>query len=118
VYETSTVDRQGIRWYNSDSKLVKRFVTEDGEGTWSLSPTGAEPTVKVTSHASFRNVYAVPGDQSTGPEIFHGEGTSQAPGFGVIHHIAGLDLPDGHHGIFHDIVDPAVAAELCAALTR
>jgi hypothetical protein len=48
----------------------------------------------------------------------HGNGfTLQAPGFGVIAHIAGLDLPDGtHHGVARVIEDPAVAAELCSAL--
>ena len=49
VYETSNDVRRGIRWYNSDGKLVKRFVTQDLEGTWSLSPTGASPTAKLTT---------------------------------------------------------------------
>jgi hypothetical protein len=120
VYETGSDVRHGIRWYNSDNKLVKRFVTQDAEATWSLSPTGAGPTVTATTHANWRNDYAVPGDVSTGPQVTHGDGlTVQAPGFGVIAHIAGLDPPDGpHRGIFHDIDDPAVAAKLCAALTR
>jgi hypothetical protein len=63
-------------------------------------------------------VYAVPGDESSGPTIFHGDGfTVQAPGFGVIVHIAGLDLSDGaHRGVIRFIEDPEVAAELCAAL--
>jgi hypothetical protein len=119
VYETSTDVRRGIRWYNSDGKLVKRFVTQDLEGTWSLSPTGASPTAKLTAHDNWRNTYAVPGDESSGPTIFHGNGiTVQAPGFGVIVHIAGLDLPDGtHHGVARIFEDPEVAAELCAALT-
>lgn len=119
VYETSTDVRRGIRWYNSDGKLVKRFVTQDLEGTWSLSPTGAGPTAKLSAHDNWRNVYAVPGDESSGPTTFHGNGiTVQAPGFGVIVHIAGLDLPDGtHRGVARIFEDPEVAAELCAALT-
>ena len=37
----------------------------------------------------------------------------------MIAHIAGLDRPDDtHRGVFRFIDDPAVAAELCAALTR
>jgi hypothetical protein len=119
VYETSTDVRRGIRWYNSDGKLVKRFATQDLEGVLSLSPTGAGPTAKVTAHQNWRNVYAVPGDESSGPTIFHGTWiTVQAPGFGVIVHIAGLELPDGiHHGVARSFEDPEVAAELCAALT-
>jgi hypothetical protein len=121
LYETASDVRRGIRWYDSSTgKLLKRFVSQDFQGTWSLSPTGAGPTVMVTAHANWRNVYAVPGDESSGPTTFHGNGfTVQAPGFGVIVHIAGLDLPDGtHRGVARVIEDPAVAAELCAALTR
>jgi hypothetical protein len=120
VYETASDVRRGIRWYDSSTgKLMKRFVSQDFEGTWSLSSTGAGPTVTVTAHANWRNVYAVPGDESSGPTIFHGNGfTIRAPGFGVIVHIAGLDLPDGtHRGVARVIEDPEVAAELCAALT-
>jgi hypothetical protein len=117
VYETSVDARAGIRWY-SDGKLAKRRVSQDAEGTWSLSATGAGPTVAVSAHASWRNVYAIPGDDTSGPEFFHGDGlTVQAPGYGVIMHIAGLDLPDGtHRGILRFIDDPQAIAELCAAL--
>jgi hypothetical protein len=122
LYETASDVRQGIRWYDSSTgRLMTRFVTQDFEGTWSLSPTGAGPTVTVTTHANWRNVdIDADADESTWPTTFHGNGfTIQAPGFGVIVHIAGLDLPDGtHRGIARVIEDPEVAAELCAALTR
>jgi hypothetical protein len=37
----------------------------------------------------------------------------------VIDHIVGLDRTDDtHRGEFRPVEDPAVAAELCAALTR
>jgi hypothetical protein len=121
VYETATDVRRGIRWYDSSTgRLVTRFVTQDLEGTWSLSPTGAGPTVTVTAHANWRNVNIdADADESTWPTTFHGNGfTIRAPGFGVIVHIAGLDLPDGtHRGVARVIEDPEVAAELCAALT-
>jgi hypothetical protein len=118
VYETNNDVREGIRWY-LDGKLVKRFVSQNAEGTWSLSPSGAGPTVAIALHANWRNEYAVPGDESSGPETFHGSGiTVRAPGVGVIAHIAGLDLPDGtHHGVFRFVDDPQVEAALCAALT-
>jgi hypothetical protein len=118
VYETNNDVREGIRWY-FDGLLVKRFVSQNAEGTWSPSPTGAGPTVEIALHANWRNYYAVPGDESSGPETFHGSGiTVRAPGAGVIAHIAGLDLPDGtHHGVFRFIDDPQVADAVCAALT-
>jgi hypothetical protein len=121
VYETSRDVRLGTRWYNAaDSVIVKRHVTEDLAGTWSLSPEGAGPTVAVSVHGNwYDSQYADPNDIDSGVGASHGEVTVQAPGFGVIAHIAGLDRPDDtHHGVFRPIEDPAVAAELCAALTR
>lgn len=117
IYETIVDLREGIRWY-FDGKLVKRFVSQSAEGTWSLSPTGAGPTVTVALHANWRNEYAVPGDESSGPQTLHGSSfTVRAPGVGVIAHIAGLDLPDGtHRGVIRITDDPQVAAALCAAL--
>jgi hypothetical protein len=117
LYETVYDLREGIRWY-LDGKLVKRFVRQNAEGTWSLSPSGAGPTVKISFHVNWRNEYAVPGDESSGTESLHGESSVSAPGFGVIAHIAGLDLPDGtHRGVYRFVDDPEVAARLCAALT-
>jgi hypothetical protein len=120
IYLTINDVRRGIRWYDSsDLTIVKRLVFQDAEGSLSLSPTGEGPTVTVTVHANWRNVeFPDPFDESTWPTTFHGNGfTLSAPGFGVIAHIAGLDLPDGtHHGVARVIEDPAVAAELCSAL--
>jgi hypothetical protein len=90
------------------------------EGTLSLSPTGEGPTVDLRVNANWWTVPAVPGDESTGELTQHGnELTLSSPTFGVIEHIAGLDLPEGdHRGVFRLAVeDPQVAAELCAALT-
>jgi len=117
VYETLTDLRRGIRWYAA-GKLVKRFVSQDAEGTWSLSPTGAGPNAVVTSQANWRDDYAVPGDESSASTTVHGNDVVvRAPGSGVIAHIAGIDSPDGtHHGIVRFIDDPDVATELCAAL--
>jgi hypothetical protein len=120
IYETINDVRRGIRWYDSsDLTIVKRLVFQDAEGSWSLSPTGEGPTVTLTAHANWRNLeFPDPLDESTWPTTFHGnEFTLSAPGFGVIAHVAGLDLPDGtHHGAARVIEDPVVAAELCAAL--
>jgi hypothetical protein len=121
VYETSRDIRLGTRWYNAaDSVIVKRHVNQNLEGTWSLSPDGAGPTVTITVHANwYDSQYADPTDIDSGVGASHGEATVSVPGRGVIVHIAGLDRPDDtHRGVFRFIDDPAVAAELCAALTR
>jgi len=120
VYQTGTDERRGIRWYTSDRLLAKRFVSEDAEFTLTLSPTGAGPLVTVTIHANWRNVYAVPGDESTGPQVTHGDGlTISQAGSGVLVQVAGLDEVDGtHHGVARFFDDPAVDAKLCAALTN
>jgi hypothetical protein len=121
VYETSHDDRHATRWYNAaDSVIVKRHVFQDLEGTWSLSPEGAGPTLAINVHANwYDSQYTDPTDIDSGTGASHGEVTVSAPGLGVIAHIAGLDRPDDtHRGVFQPIEDPAVAAELCAALTR
>jgi hypothetical protein len=121
VYETSRDVRLGIRWYNAaDSVIVKRHVTEDLGGAWSLSPDGAGPTVAISAHTNwYDSQYADPNDIDSGVTESHGEFTVRAPGFGVIAHVAGLDRPDDtHRGVFRPIEDPAVAATLCDALTR
>jgi hypothetical protein len=118
VYETSVDAREGLRWYDGAGRLVRRKVSQDLDGSWSLSPTGDGPTVTISAHDNWRNEYLIPGDEASGTTVAHGDGfTAQAPGFGVISHIAGLDPVEGdHRGIFRVPEDPAVAAELCAAL--
>jgi hypothetical protein len=121
VYETSSDIRHGIRWYSADdSVIVKRHVTDDADGTWSLSSQGAGPTVTISAHGNwYDSQYADPNDLDSGVGAAHGEFTLQAPGFGVIAHIAGRDATDEpHRGVFRPIEDPAVATRLCAALTR
>lgn len=121
IYETSSDIRHGIRWYNAaDSVIVKRRVSQSVEGTWSLSPDGSGPTVILEGSGNwYDGNYADPNDFGSGTGAAHGQLTVRAPGFGVIIHIAGLDTPDGiHRGAFQIPEDPAVAAELCAALTR
>jgi hypothetical protein len=117
VYETSFDHREGIRWY-ADGLLVKRFVTQDVEGTWSLSPTGAGPTVRLMAHANWWTDYAVAGDESTQSITFHGDSIRvQLPGSGGTLHIAGLDRPDNtHEGVIRFIDDPGAAAAICASL--
>ena len=103
----------------SDSVIVKRRVSQQIEGSWSLSPDGTGPTVVLKGSGNwYDSDYADPNDIDSGIGASHGELTLRAPGFGTTIHIAGLDTPDGHRGVFHIPEDPAIAAELCAALTR
>jgi hypothetical protein len=120
VYETSHYRGDGTRWY-VDRRVVKRHVAASLLGTFSLSPTGAGPTVKISGHSSIWTIWTTPGDDSTAVDTrSSGSDLSlSAPGFGVILHDTGLFLRDGtHHGLSAQIpVTPEVAATLCAALT-
>ena len=120
LYDTSHDVRSGIRFYNAEGLLVKRFVTQASDGTFSLSPTGEGPAVDLRVNANWWIILAVPGDESTGELTQHGNVvTLSIPGFGVIVHIAGLDLPEGdHRGAFRILLeDPQVAADVCEVLT-
>jgi hypothetical protein len=122
VYETSTDERRGLRWYDAGSlTIVKRLVFFDLHGTWSLSASGNGPTAKVTVNAVSRDVaFPDPYDQDTWPTVFHGVGfTIEAPGYGVIAHLThqqGYEPDEGDHGTSSSLQDPAVSSELCAAL--
>jgi hypothetical protein len=118
VYETSSNDREGIRWY-SNGLLVRRRVSATVDGFWTLSPTGDAPRAAISGHWNWWAIPAVPGgDQDTETLTAHGnEFVVKAPGGSVIAHVAGLDLPDGSHRGVLRFDDPATTAALCAALT-
>ncbi len=120
IYETSHYRGDGTRWY-VDGKVVRRHVEASLEGTWSLSPTGAGPTLKISGSWSVWTVWTTPGDDSTAVDTRNsGNGFKiSAPSFGIINHDAGLSQPDGpHHGILGKFpFTPEIEASLCAALT-
>jgi hypothetical protein len=120
IYETSHFRGDGTRWY-VDGKVVRRHVAASLDGTWSLSPTGAGPTVKISGYWSFWTVWTTSGDDSTAVDT-RSSGSDfklSGPGFGVINLSAGLTYPDGtHHGITPEFpFTPEIEAALCAALT-
>src|SRR3954462_7652212 len=71
VYETATDPRHATRWYR-DGLLVERIVQSKVRGAWSLSPTGAGPTVSFTADLSWDEQFLVPGDLSSDSETSHG----------------------------------------------
>jgi hypothetical protein len=82
VYQTSTDDRYGIRWYE-DGLLARRNYRAALDGTWSLTPDGSGPSIQFTGNWSSSSIWTVPGDDATLVETFHGlhfHGT--APGLG------------------------------------
>jgi len=117
VYETSTDNRDGTRWY-LDKLLVKRRVVAHLSGTWSLSATGDGPTVAVEANWNWWIRLAVPGDESTGELTAHGSDLRvSAPGLGGLIHDAGITYPDGtHKGVARFFDTPEAVAALCATL--
>jgi hypothetical protein len=120
IYETIHYRGDGTRWY-VDGKVVLRHVEASLKGTWSISPTGAGPTVKISGSWSVWTVWTTPGDDSTAVDT-RSSGSDfklSAPGFGVINLSAGLTYADGTHRGITPVFPftPEIEAALCAALT-
>jgi hypothetical protein len=121
VFEWTTSSVDVVRYYDADRNLVRRTGRASLSGFFSLSPTGAEPTIDVIGHWNWVDVFAVPGDLDSGLETQHGlinhTGGSSAPGFGVDLHASGLVEPDGtFHGLNHDFGTPGADEAICAVL--
>jgi len=116
TYLTASDHREVIRWY-SDGLLVKKFITQDAQGTLSLSAIGEPgPTVRFFAHEIYQYYYPVPGDVTSEVETVHGlDIRVVVPGSGGII-VAGTRSTDGpEHGVFR-LEDPRVADALCEAL--
>jgi hypothetical protein len=120
IYETSDYHGAGTRWY-VDRLVVRRHVAARIDGTWSLSPTGAGPTVRITGSWSFWTTWTTPGDDSTAIDTSSSGNDFKisAPHFGVLLHDTGLVLADGtHRGLTGQIPFTSdVAIALCHALS-
>ena len=115
IYETSTAISHATRWY-ANGLLVERNATQSVRGTWSLSPTGAEPTVDIAANSGWHETFLVPGDLSSDSEVAHGNFV-RISGMGADMRDVGHYLfPEGtHHGLF-TFTDEAIA-RLCGLLT-
>jgi hypothetical protein len=100
VYETSSDDRVGIRWY-TDGKLARRFLRGALDGTWSLAPDASGTVIDITGNWSATSYWTVPGDDDTLVQTEHGlEVHGTASGIGASLILAGKIDPDGDlHGV-------------------
>jgi hypothetical protein len=116
LYVTGTDERDGTRFYQ-DGLLVRRHIMFNINVSWSLSPTGAGPTLKLIGHVGEWNVLQVPGVEESAIVTFTGlDAKAIGPGLGTGFQIAGRWDPDGSHtGLFAAFSDESMAA-ICAAL--
>lgn len=100
VYETSTSDRFGIRWY-TDGNLARRSFRGTLDGTWSLSPDARGTVIEITGNWSTSGYWTVPGDNDTLVQAEHGLLIhATAPGLGASLILAGRIDADGTlHGV-------------------
>ena len=115
IYQGAHEITNSTRWYK-DGLLVRRAVQEQITGTWSLSPTGAGPTVAWAVNDSWDDEFTVPGDIDSFVRVVRGS-SLRVPALGSDMHLSGVFVDDGsgdYHGIFTN--DDAAALELCALL--
>ncbi|MBA3266365.1 MAG: hypothetical protein H0T14_08360 [Nocardioidaceae bacterium] len=122
LYETADDVRRGTRWY-VDGRLTRRFVFQNASGSWSLSPTGAGPSVTWVAHANWQNTDVdADAPEETWPTVIHGmmlriTGPTGRP----IFQYAGIERPDGTSsglGDWAEFEAPQVQSEICDALTN
>jgi hypothetical protein len=126
IYGTGVAMREATRYYDQNGDLVWRRVHASVTDTWSLSPTGAPPTVSEVGHWGWTVHYSVPGDVDSGFLASHGtDELIRSPDGGVIVHEAGTnygvsaDFTDTgvYHGPHPFATDPeGTIGKICAAL--
>lgn len=118
VYENSLMPRDIYTEY-VDGLLVGRHVTSHVTGTWSLSPAGAEPSVRIHAGWNWRTALHVPGDESTAQITTHGNQLKLSDSLSRFANISGIFYPDGeYHGQLIDTVfySPEAQEALCDVL--
>ena len=121
LFESAQDVRRGIRWY-VDGSLTRRAVFQNASGSWSLSPTGAGPSVTWVAHANWSNRDVdASAPEETWPTTFHGVSLRvSGPHGSPLFLFAGLERPDGSHsgvGDWADFESAEVQDALCSALT-
>ena len=127
VYTTGFHDTQAVRWHLPDGRAEHTYFKNLSLETWTLSPTGAGPTVKVKGSWNLHYVYPDPGVLATRVLTITGaDWQVTAQGYGLVFHDTGLvrfvpggdDVIDITHGPTdsdHGNLD-LVMPEVCAIL--
>lgn len=115
VYVTGTDTRHATRWYQN-GLLVERIVQDKVRESWSLSPTGAGPSLAVSIDQSWDEKFTVPGDLSSDVEVTQGN-FIRIQGLGGQFIDSGRYLADGtHHGVASAFTEASLAL-ICDLLT-
>jgi hypothetical protein len=127
VYTTGDVQSDGVRWHLPDGRATHTFFNNLSTETWTLSSTGAGPSVNVRGTVNEHFVYPDPGDRTTRVRTITGaDWQVTATGYGLVFHDTGLvrfvpgtgDVIDFTHGPSdsdHGNLD-LVMPEVCAIL--
>jgi hypothetical protein len=128
VLDTFTRSVRGKRYYTADGLLVRRHFTDDIDGIYTNSVTGA--TVTYVQHGSHLVDNATPGDDSSGIQqdnsqlrVFSSNGTVVMDTGRVVFAVADPDNPlfeAGQHpiGEYFTGADPNALQPLCDALAK
>jgi hypothetical protein len=119
LYESAHGTSNSTRYYEN-GLLVRRAVQEEYRGSWSLSPTGAGPTVEYAENDSWDDHFAIPGDINSFVRTVRGS-LIRVPALGSSFHASGVFVEDGiadgpieSHGLW--TLDDASVVALCALL--
>jgi hypothetical protein len=114
IYETAEFKSHSTRWYE-DGLIIRRQVQDSVTGFWTLSPTGDGPRIDFMRDSSWNELFAVPGDITSGVATYNG-GHLRVPALGVDLHETGQIRPDettvGQFTSDYDVADD----RLCALL--
>ena len=91
IYETATYESNPVRWHTPDGLAVRTFDPETFNGRWTLSSTGAGPSITLKTQWNLHYDYLVPGDRST--RVLTSTGSYwqvTARGYGLVWHDVGL----------------------------
>jgi hypothetical protein len=125
IYDQGTVRQVVIRYYDTDGNLVRRVIHEFWSGDTQKSNPLTGATAPYTQESNITDVLAVPGDFDSATETVTGQGSIIIPGLGAVFLNAGrfvvgpdgtIEFRAGPQGFLDLEGDPAVVAELCAAL--
>ncbi len=115
IYQSAHEISNSTRFYQ-DGLLVRRAVQEQITGTWSLSPTGAGPTVAWAVDDSWDDHFTVPGDIDSLVRVVRGS-LLRVPALGSEMKASGVFIQDDsgdYRGLYTN--DDAATRDLCALL--